>query len=206
MGSTIEAVKAFDQVIEPDVVRVALIDTLLDEKFECINVAQMFGEKLYAVRFDTTASRRGNFYRILEECRWELDLRGQGKMKFFVSGGIKEKDVPVLNPLVSGYGIGTAISNAPVVDYAMDIMEVEGRPFSKVGKWGGSKRVVKCAGCGERQIVPNRPVIKQAVCRCGAVIEDILVPVMEEGRALIAAEDASEIRRRTLRNTDGLPL
>lgn len=204
MGSTLEALRAFDRVIEPGVPRVALIDTLLDEKFECINVADAFGEKLFAVRFDTIASRRGNFYRILEECRWELDIRGHRQVKFFVSGGIKEEDVPALNPLVAGYGIGTSISNAPVVDYAMDIMEMEGKPFAKVGKWGGSKRVLKCAACGARQIAPNRP---DAACSCGARdFEDVLVPVLDEGKELLPPEDAEAIRQRTLRNTAGRPL
>ncbi|MDA8085474.1 MAG: nicotinate phosphoribosyltransferase [Nitrospiraceae bacterium] len=204
MGSTLEALKAFDEVIGPEAARVALIDTLMDEKFECINVAGAFGGKLDAVRFDTPASRRGNFYRILEECRWELDLRGHGHVRFFVSGGIKEEDVPVLNPLVAGYGIGTAISNAPVIDYAMDIMEMEGKPFSKVGKWGGSKRVLKCAACGARHIAPNRP---GAACPCGSgPFTDVLVPVLDEGRVLLPGEDAGAIRQRTLANTAGLPL
>ena len=124
--------------------RVALIDTYLDEKFECLNVAEAMGKRLYAVRFDTPSSRRGNFYRILEESRWELDLRGYSHIKFYVSGGIKEEDVPALNPVVEGYGIGTSISNAPVVDYSMDIMEVDGIPRAKKGKWSGSKRVLRC--------------------------------------------------------------
>jgi len=91
-GSTVEAVKAYDEILDPDVKRVALIDTFLDEKFECINVAKALGKKLYAVRFDTPSSRRGNFYRILEEARWELDMRGHEHVKFYVSGGIKELD------------------------------------------------------------------------------------------------------------------
>ncbi|MEW6587160.1 MAG: nicotinate phosphoribosyltransferase, partial [Nitrospirota bacterium] len=129
MGSTVDAIKAYDEVLEPKLKRVALIDTFLDEKFECLNVAQAMGKRLFAVRFDTPGSRRGNFYRILEECRWELDMRGYGHIRFYVSGGIKEEDVPGLNPVVDGYGIGTSISNAPVVDYAMDIMEVDGEPL-----------------------------------------------------------------------------
>ncbi|MDA8388630.1 MAG: nicotinate phosphoribosyltransferase, partial [Nitrospiraceae bacterium] len=208
MGSTLEALKAFDQVIEPDVPRVALIDTLQDEKFESINVAGELGSRLYAVRFDTPASRRGNFYRILEECRWELDLRGHSAVKFFLSGGIREEDVPVLNPLVAGYGIGTAISNAPVIDYAMDIMEVEGKPFSKVGKWSGGKRVLKCAACGARRIVPNRPApAVRLACPCGSGdFTDVLVPVLDAGGTLLPAENADAIRQRTLANTANLPL
>jgi len=69
VGSTVGAVKAYDEVMGPGVKRVALIDTFLDEKFECLNVAEALGRRLFAVRFDTPSSRRGNFYRILEEAR-----------------------------------------------------------------------------------------------------------------------------------------
>jgi len=52
-GDTVEALKAFNDVIDPKVRRVALIDTLQDEKFEAIRVAEALGKDLYAVRLDT---------------------------------------------------------------------------------------------------------------------------------------------------------
>ena len=204
MGSTVDAIKAYDEVLEPKLKRVALIDTFLDEKFECLNVAEALGEKLFAVRFDTPSSRRGNFYRILEECRWELDMRGYKHIKFYVSGGIKEEDVPELNPVVDGYGIGTSISNAPVVDYAMDIMEVEGKPQAKRGKWSGSKRVLRCPGCGKRKIVPNDK--DKHVCLCGKRFEDILIPVLDKGKQIIKLEPPSKLRKIVLENIKALPL
>jgi len=204
MGSTVDAIKAYDEVLEPKLKRVALIDTFLDEKFECLNVAEALGGKLFAVRFDTPSSRRGNFYRILEECRWELDMRGYKHIKFYVSGGIKEEDVPELNPVVDGYGIGTSISNAPVVDYAMDIMEVEGKPQAKRGKWSGSKRVLRCPGCGKRKIVPNDK--DKHVCLCGKRFEDILIPVLDKGKQIIKLEPPSKLRKMVLENIKALPL
>lgn len=203
-GSTVEALRAYDEVLEPKLKRVALIDTFLDEKFECINVAKALGERLYAVRFDTPSSRRGNFYRLLEECRWELNIRGYKHIKFYVSGGIKEADIPVLNPVVDGYGIGTSISNAPVVDYAMDIMEVEGKPLSKRGKWSGSKRVLSCPKCGERRTVPNDK--KRYLCSCGHRFEDILIPVLDRGRYFIKPEPPSKIRKRVIESLKSLPI
>jgi nicotinate phosphoribosyltransferase len=204
MGSTVDAIKAYDEVLEPKLKRVALIDTFLDEKFECLNVAEALGEKLFAVRFDTPSSRRGNFYRILEECRWELDMRGYKHIKFYVSGGIKEEDVPELNPVVDGYGIGTSISNAPVVDYAMDIMEVEGKPQAKRGKWSGSKRVLRCPGCGKRKIVPNDK--DKHVCLCGKKFEDMLIPVLDKGKQIIKLEPPSKLRKMVIENIKTLPL
>ncbi len=57
------------------------------------------------------------------EVRWELDIRGFKGVKLFVSGGIMEEDLPMLNGFVDAYGIGTSISNATVVDFSMDISE-----------------------------------------------------------------------------------
>ena len=39
-----------------------------------------------------------------------------------------------LNPHVNGYGVGTRITNARVLDFAMDIVEIEGEPLAKRGK------------------------------------------------------------------------
>ncbi len=203
-GSTVEAVKAYDEVLRPEVKRVALIDTFLDEKFECLNVAEALGERLYAVRFDTPASRRGNFFRILEEARWELNLRGFSHVKFYASGGIKEHEIPVLNPVVDGYGIGTSISNAPVIDFAMDIMEVEGVPLAKRGKWSGSKRVVKCKSCGTRQIIPQSG--GGQVCACGGTLEDVLVPLLDNGLQIMESDPPAVIRERVMEKVKGLAL
>ena len=205
MGSTVEAIKAYDEVLDPKLRRVALIDTFLDEKFEVLNVAQALGNRLYAVRFDTPGSRRGDFYRILEEARWELELRGYGHVKFFVSGGIHEEDIPELNPLVHGYGIGTSISNAPVIDFAMDIIEVDGKPFAKRGKWSGSKRVLACAVCGERRIVPLAGKEPHR-CSCGGTFDDLLIPLLDNGRVLLEQEKASRIREAVLQRVKELEL
>jgi nicotinate phosphoribosyltransferase len=145
-GDTVEALKAFHEVIDPKVRRVALIDTLQDEKFEAIRVAEALGKDLYAVRLDTPSSRRGDFFRILEEVRWELDIRGFEHVKILASGGIDEYEILKLNPLVDGYGVGTSIANAPVLSFALDIMEIEGRPMAKRGKRSGSKQVWRLPG------------------------------------------------------------
>jgi nicotinate phosphoribosyltransferase len=197
MGSTIAALKAYDEVLDRGLKRVALIDTFQDEKFEVINVAQALGSKLYAVRFDTPGSRRGDFYRILEESRWELDMRGLGHVKFFVSGGINEEDIPKLNPLVHGYGIGTAISNAPVVDLSMDIVEIEGKPVAKRGKWSGSKRLLVCETCGSRRIVPIYSSFDE-LCACGGAFRDMLNGILDNGTRTGLEKTASEIRTQVL--------
>ena len=205
MGSTLNALRAYDEVLDPKVKRVALIDTFEDEKFEVVKVAEALGERLYAVRFDTPGSRRGNFFRILEESRWELELRGLGFVKFFVSGGITEEDIPGLNPVVHGYGIGTSISNAPVIDIGMDIVEMDGKPLAKRGKWSGSKRVLACVLCGARKIVPFASNGDTA-CSCGGAFSDLLVPLVDNGRVLVPLEAPARLRETALQQVRDLGL
>ena len=76
VGDTVESMLLYDRIVDPSANRIALIDTYLDEKFEAIRVAEALGDKLYGVRLDTPGSRRGDFAKIIEEVRWELDLRG----------------------------------------------------------------------------------------------------------------------------------
>src|SRR5712664_1393872 len=154
IGDTVEALKAFHEVVDRKIRRVALIDTLQDEKFEAIRVAEALGEDLYAVRLDTPSSRRGDLYRIVEEVRWELNLRGFGHVKIITSGGIDEYEILRLNPVVDGYGVGTSIANAPVVSFALDIMEIEGRPMAKRGKWSGAKELFRRRGTLETVVLP----------------------------------------------------
>jgi len=192
MGDTVKATKAFDEVIEPRVKRVSLIDTFNDEKIEALNVAEGLGDKLYAVRLDTPRSRRGDFLEIMKEVRWELDLRGYRDVKIFLSGGIDERDIERYNPLADAYGVGTAISNAPVVDFSMDIIEIDGHPVAKRGKMSGSKRVFRCKECLNTRVC--RVKESPGRCSCGGVEEEILVPFTSKGHLLQAVPKASKIR------------
>ena len=180
IGDTVEALRAFHDVIDPKVRRVALVDTLQDEKFEAIRVAEALGRDLYAVRLDTPSSRRGDFFRILEEVRWELDYRGFDHVKLIASGGIDEHEMARLNPLVDAYGVGTAIANAPALNFALDIMEIDGKPMAKRGKRSGSKLVYRCHRCRDTLVVPiHRP---RGECPCGGSYESLLKPLIQSGR------------------------
>jgi len=192
IGSTVDALKAFDRTMGPEINRVALVDTFNDEKFECLNVAEALGNKLYAVRFDTPSSRRGDFLYILEESRWELDLRGFEHVKMLASGGLEEKDIPRLNLVADAYGIGTSISNAPVVDFSMDIIEVNGRPRAKRGKLSGAKSVLRCPKCHKNMVVPLHR--SPGNCECGEEYKEILLPFVEDGRVVTGVLKPDEIR------------
>ena len=195
LGDTVVAAQAFDEIIDPAVRRVVLIDTFGDEKVEAVRVAEALRDRLYAVRLDTPVSRRGDLVGILREVRWELDLRGFQHVQLFVSGGLDEEEILRLNPVADAYGVGTAISNAPVLNFAMDIVEVDGSPVAKRGKMSGRKEVFRCAACGQHSVVAARAA--RPAC-CGAEMAPLLLPLIEGGRVVRAMSDVHALRRRVL--------
>ncbi|EFK11349.1 quinolinate phosphoribosyl transferase, C-terminal domain protein [delta proteobacterium NaphS2] len=200
MGDTVAATEAFHDVIDPRVKRVSLIDTFNDEKMEALNVAEALGKDLYAVRLDTPKSRRGNFRKILEEVRWELDLRGHKHVKLFISGGLDEYRVQELRDCVDAFGVGTAITAAPVIDFSMDIVEVENKPLAKKGKRSGSKSVMRCEACMATEVVPKGK--KTEACSCGGTMVEILKPFLSKGKMRTALFAPSEIRNHVIGQLD----
>ena len=196
LGDTVAALRAFDDAVESSVPRVCLIDTLQDEKFEAVRAAQALGKRLAAVRLDTPSSRRGDFRKIIQEVRWELDLRGFGHVRILVSGGLGEEDIKDLLDVADGFGVGTCISNAPTVDFALDIVEVEGAPFAKRGKNSGGKQVVACPSCALRKVLPETAA--SVVCACGAGMEGLLLPAMRRGEILAPSRSPRELRKKVL--------
>jgi nicotinate phosphoribosyltransferase len=196
MGDTAAALRAFDEAVDPSAPRVCLIDTLQDEKFEAVRAAQALGKKLSAVRLDTPSSRRGNFRKLIEEVRWELDLRGFGHVRILASGGLGEEELKEIVDVADGFGIGTCISNAPTIDFALDIVEVEGAPFAKRGKRSGGKQVFRCPSCGLRKVVPETAAAPR--CACGVEMEGLLLPAMRGGKVLAACRTPRELRKRVL--------
>lgn len=197
IGDSAEATRAFDEVIEPKVKRIALIDTFGDEKFEAINVAQVMDGKLVGVRLDTPASRRGDFKKILQEVRWELDIRGYKDVKIVVSGGIDEYKIGELTDYVDAFGVGTSISNAPVLDFAMDIVEIEGTPIAKRGKLSGRKKLVRCPQCLQREVIYyTQPLPNCQKCQCQ--MEDILEEIISDGNQIKQLSDINKSRQYVL--------
>ena len=207
MGDTVEATKAFNQVIEPKIKRISLIDTFGDEKFEAIRVAEGLGEALFGIRLDTPASRRGNFKKILEEVRWELDIRGFENVKLVVSGGLDEEDILKLRDIVYAFGVGTAISGAKVLDFSLDIVEIEGKKISKRGKMSGAKKVIRCQNCfSDRIILENRKVSDYRCVECNGIYEDIFIDAVKEGKILYDFPQASDIRKNAIGQFEFLEL
>ncbi|NOZ82323.1 MAG: nicotinate phosphoribosyltransferase [Euryarchaeota archaeon] len=199
VGEQSLAWRYFDEVMPEDVPRIALVDTYCDEKWEAVKAAESVS-RLEAVRLDTPASRRGDLARIVEEVRWELDVRGYRDVKIFVSGGIEEEDVRRLR-LVDGFGVGTSISSAPPIDFALDIVEVEGKPAAKRGKRSMAKSVLRCRRCMRSEVVPRG---ESRQCGCGGEMEDVLVPLIRDGRLVKELPSAGEIRRYVLEQLEML--
>jgi nicotinate phosphoribosyltransferase len=198
VGDTLETVRTFHEVIDPAVRRVALIDTFQDEKFEAIHLATNLGDVLWALRLDTPGSRRGNFAKILQEVRWELDLRGFQHIKLLASGGLDEVDIPKLLPWTDAFGIGTSIANAPVIDFSLDIVEIDGAPIAKRGKESGGKQLWQCSACGMQLVLPTRR--PRTVCSsCGGALARQTVPLMEDGQLVTALREPSTIREHVLK-------
>ncbi|MFQ5707519.1 MAG: nicotinate phosphoribosyltransferase [bacterium] len=197
LGDTVEAARAFHQVVDKSISRVALIDTFNDEKIEAIRVAEALGKELFAVRLDTPGTRRGDFVALMREVRWELDLRGFQHVKIFLSGGLNEDKILQYNEVADAYGVGTSISNSPVLDFAMDIVAIEGKPVAKRGKLSGEKEVWRCPGCFKSVIVPAGRVHSK-VCDCGKTYESLLKPTIDSGRLLRELAKPMEIREYVL--------
>jgi nicotinate phosphoribosyltransferase len=136
-GRQEEAWTAFDKAVDSGVPRIALVDTFTDEVDEALRAAEALGDDLDGIRLDTTGSRRGDFKHIIREVRHELEQVGRGDVDIYVSGGIDADTIRELRPHVDGFGIGSAITDAPPVDFGLDIVEREGEPISKRGKLSG---------------------------------------------------------------------
>jgi nicotinate phosphoribosyltransferase len=170
-----DAWQAFDRSAPESVPRIMLCDTWCDEKSESVRAAECGAT---AVRLDTPRSRRGNMRAIIEEVRWELDSHGHEDVKIFLSGGVTREDVIAYRDCVDAFGVGGAIANAPVIDFAMDIVEIEGEPKAKRGKRSGVKQVY-AKKSGEHVVLPASrkgpkgafPLIENYI-RDGKVMQD----------------------------------
>lgn len=194
MGDQVRAWKSFDKYVPKKVPRIALVDTYFDEKTEAIMAAQALGSKLDGVRLDTPGSRRGDFPEIIKEVRWELDSRGFKDVKIYVSGGLDDESVKILSDAgADGFGVGTSVSNAPSIDFALDIVEADGRSVAKRGKFGGGKEVWRCDQC-IREYVTSQNAPAPTCTNCGGKTSRLLKKLLSQGRLTDTLPTADEIR------------
>ncbi len=200
-GDEVRAWKAYDDVVEDGVPRIALVDTFNDERFAAVKAVEALGNKLYGIRLDTPPSRRGDMKEIVEEIRWVYRLLGvEGKVKIVVSGGIDEKALIELRDVVDGFGVGTSITYPPPIDMSMDIVEIlrngEWVPYSKRGKMPGAKAVFRC---GTLNYDLTR--LGSASSKCS---ENIMVKWLENGRLVRELPDIKSIRNYVLKQLEAV--
>jgi len=181
-----DAWRSFDNFTPKEVPRIMLCDTFCDEKTESLRAAECGAT---AVRLDTPRSRRGNMQAIIDEVRWELDAHGYSGVQIFLSGGVTREDVIAYRDSVDAFGVGGAIANAAVIDFGMDIVEIEGKPKAKRGKRSGVKQVYRMPEGGHRML----PAIQKAPEGGIPLIE----PFIKNGK-LVKECDIQEARKRVL--------
>ena len=200
LGSQERAWRLFDDTIPRGTPRVALVDTFWDEKTESIRAFEVLGPKLWGVRLDTPASRRGDFVKIAEEVRWELDIRGGKKVKIIASGRLDEEAIAKLDPVADGYGIGTAVAYPPVIDLSAKIVEVSDgkkREFrAKRGGLGGRKAVYRSAGFKDSVAIDGSLKKNQA--------SPMLKPLLKNGKLVGDFQSIDGIRSRVLKDLESL--
>jgi nicotinate phosphoribosyltransferase len=140
MGDAVVATEAFDKWMPSQVNRIALVDTFHDEAEEAVRVARAMGDRLWGVRLDTPSERGRVTPELVKEVRARLDQAGYPNVKIFVSGGVDLERIELFKregAPVDGYGIGSAISGAPPIDFTGDLKEIDGKAIAKRGRIPG---------------------------------------------------------------------
>ncbi len=192
-GDQLQAWKSFDEVVEKEVPRIYLVDTYCDEKTESVIIAENLS-RIDGVRLDTPSTRRGNFRKIVEEVRWELDIRGKHDVKIVVSGGLSIDDILKLKDLVDSFGVGTMIAGAKPIDFALDIVVRDGKFAAKRGKRGGKKQVYR-----DWTALEDEVKLFDAEAPTGK--EHLLQKFIENGK-IIRKSDMNEARRLALKEIE----
>jgi nicotinate phosphoribosyltransferase len=199
VGDPEKAWMLFDKDAPRDAARIALVDTFWDEKAEAVRAYETLGKKLWGIRLDTPASRRGNFRQIVEEVRWELNIRGGKNVKIIASGRLDEDAVAGLRDVVDGFGVGTAVAYPPVIDLSAKIVEVKGRDGTefraKRGGLGGRKQVYRGRGYHDA-------IALEGKASPGG--EPLLKPLMKAGKIVRRYEGIDAIRARVSRELEEL--
>jgi nicotinate phosphoribosyltransferase len=139
-GDTVRAVEAFDRHVDPDVPRIALVDTFKDEAEESVRVADALGERLWGVRLDTPSERGRVTADLVKEVRARLDLAGHPGVRIVVSGGLDAERITYFKDAgapIDSFAVGSAISDASPIDFTGDLKEIDGKPIAKRGRIPG---------------------------------------------------------------------
>ncbi len=150
-GDTVRATRGFARRVDPSVNIVALVDYENDCVRTSLEVARALQARLWGVRLDTSENLvdrsvvpvMGAFRptgvnpQLVWNVRNALDAEGYGHVKIVVSGGINPARIEHFEnekAPVDVYGVGASIIADGRFDFTADIVQVDGRPQSKVGR------------------------------------------------------------------------
>jgi nicotinate phosphoribosyltransferase len=149
-GDTALAARKFAERYAQHMNVTVLVDFQNDSVKTALEVADALGDDLWGVRLDTSdrladvtlqrrygeEAPRGVASELVECVREALDAHGHGRVRIVVSGGFtverirafEEAEIPV-----DSYGVGSSLLRGSN-DFTADVVMVDGRPCSKVGR------------------------------------------------------------------------
>ena len=150
-GDTVAASVAMAGQTGPDVQMITLVDFDNDCVATSLAVARALGPRLYGVRLDTSESMvdrsvipqmgdfdpRGVNPQLVRNVRAALDREGFSHVRITASGGFdpaKIRRFEAEGVPVDSYGVGSSLF-AGRFDFTSDIVDVDGRPVAKQGRW-----------------------------------------------------------------------
>jgi nicotinate phosphoribosyltransferase len=149
-GNTVAAAKALAAQLPDDAQLLVLVDYENDVARTAIEVARAIGDRLWAVRLDTSEhmvdksllTQLGSFRptgvnpQLVWNVRNALDAEGFGDVQIVVSGGFdaeRVQDFEDEGAPVDAYGIGSAAYKG-TFDFTADIVSVGGKPQARAGR------------------------------------------------------------------------
>ncbi len=147
-GDTVKAAVAFDKYMPKNIQRVVLVDFDNDCIGTSLKVAEALGRRLWGVRFDTAEDVRDKSVKgrgkdsygvcpeLVFKAREAFDRRGFDYVKIIISSGFNEEKIKRFIKLkvpFDAVGVGSALMREKV-DFTADIVRVNGKALSKVGR------------------------------------------------------------------------
>ena len=149
-GDTVLASQKFVEFMPPEIPFIALVDFDNDCVNTSLAVAEALGPRLSGVRLDTSnklidaslqndpSPQTGVNPALVRNVRNGLDEGGYHYVEIVVSGGLTAERVKAFEDAgapVNAYGVGSSIlRNTGNFDFTADIVRVDGKPISKVGR------------------------------------------------------------------------
>jgi len=149
-GNTVEAAKAWAKHYAHEMNVTVLVDFENDSVRTALEVADALGDELWGVRLDTSDrlvdrslwGEMGDFkptgvnHVLVDKVRRALDEAGHEDVQIVVSGGFTAERIREFERLgvpADAYGVGSSLLRGDN-DFTADIVLVDGRPCSKVGR------------------------------------------------------------------------